>query len=97
MFINIIGQIEIRLNDRLSAAQEVTVLEYWIITYTLTVIGLQPIKTRAEWDSSITVIFETNILRVSLVKLTGDTRKIFVSDIIQDRRRVYLGARLDRL
>ena len=28
--------------------------------------------------------------------LTGDTRKIFVSNI-QDRRRVSLGARLDRL
>ena len=30
-------------------------------------------------------------------RLTGDTRKIFVSNIIQDRRRVSLGARLDRL
>ena len=31
-------------------------------------------------------------------ELTGDTRKIFVSNIIiQDRRRVSLGARLDRL
>ena len=29
-------------------------------------------------------------------RLTGDTRKIFVSNI-QDRRRVSLGARLDRL
>ena len=29
--------------------------------------------------------------------LTVDTRKIFVSNIIQDRRRVQLGARLGRL
>ena len=36
----------------------------------LGVISLQPIKMRAELDSS-TVIFETIILRVSLVKL-GD-------------------------
>ena len=79
----------------------------------LSVVGLQPIKKRAELDSS------TNILRVSPARyastqilsqivravamsnallcawLTGDTRKIFVSDI--RRRRVQLGARLGRL
>ena len=31
----------------------------------INLIGLQPIKTRAELDSSTVLIFETNILRVS--------------------------------
>ena len=37
------------------------------------IIGLQPIKTRAEWDSSKVLIFETNILRVSPVNFGAET------------------------
>ena len=55
------NQIEIRRNDRLSAAQ---------------FIGLQPTKTRAELAVGLVdglEIFETNILRVSPVKAFGFT------------------------